>query len=141
MGNTGSAGFASPDIDSKTVDRIKLTAKNTKGSAENYSSPQAYKDSLSDRAQLATESTSQLSDSDVQERLHPTKPPIKVRGQMHKGGTIPETGLYKMEKGEKVIPSEGHAYENQKTEAMPNSPDAEGCGHWEIDGTSVKFVK
>jgi hypothetical protein len=46
-----------------------------------------------------------------------------------------------MEKGEKVIPSQGHAYENQKVEAMPNSPNAEGCGHWEIDGASVKFVK
>jgi hypothetical protein len=65
----------------------------------------------------------------------------RVKGKMHEGGTIHETGLYEMEKGEKVIPSKGHAYEHQDTESMPNTPCSEGQGHWEIDGTSVKFVK
>ena len=58
---------------------------------------------------------------------------------MHEGGTIHETGLYEMEKGEKVIPSKGHAYEHQVVEAMPNSPEAKGPGYWCIDGDKVAF--
>ena len=65
----------------------------------------------------------------------------RVKGKMHEGGTIHETGLYEMEKGEKVVPAKGHAYEHQDTPAMPNTPCSEGQGHWEIDGDSVKFVK
>jgi hypothetical protein len=63
------------------------------------------------------------------------------KGKLHAGGEVPETGLYEMEKGEKVIPAPQKAYQHEVVEAMPNSPSAEGCGHWEIDGTSVKFVK
>lgn len=63
----------------------------------------------------------------------------RVKGKMHEGGTVPETGMYEMEKGEKVIPAKGHAYEHQVTEAMPNSPEAKGPGYWCIDGDKVAF--
>jgi hypothetical protein len=66
---------------------------------------------------------------------------IVVRGSRHTGGIIPEDGLYSLKEGEKVIPAPQKAYQHEVVEAMPNSPSAEGCGHWEIDGTSVKFVK
>ena len=65
----------------------------------------------------------------------------RVKGKMHEGGVIPETGAYEMEKGESVIPAKGHAYEHEVVEAMPNSPDASGTGYWCIDGGSVKFHK
>lgn len=65
----------------------------------------------------------------------------RVKGKMHEGGLIEETGAYEMEKGEMVVPAHGHAYENEKVEAQANTPGSEGCGHWEIDGHSQKFVK
>jgi len=65
----------------------------------------------------------------------------RVKGKMHEGGTINESGLYEMEKGEKVIPAKGHAYEHQVVNAMPNSPDAHGVGYWCIDGDKVEFHK
>jgi hypothetical protein len=48
-----------------------------------------------------------------------------------------------MEKGKKVVPSKGHAYEHQVVEAYPTASCQGDCGtgHWEVDGTSVKFVK
>ncbi|SRR6266568_4547734 len=65
----------------------------------------------------------------------------RVKGKMHEGGLIEESGTYEMEKGEVVVPAKGHAYEHQNVEAMPNGPEAPCAGHWEIDGGSVKFVK
>ena len=67
----------------------------------------------------------------------------RVKGKMHEGGTIHETGLYEMEKGEKVVPSKGHAYEHQVVEAYPTASCQGDCGvgHYEISGSSVKFVK
>jgi hypothetical protein len=44
-------------------------------------------------------------------------------GKMHTGGTIPESGMYEMEKGEHVTPA---------AKSM--------SGHWEIDGASRKWV-
>jgi hypothetical protein len=67
----------------------------------------------------------------------------RVKGKMHSGGVVPEDGLYEMKKGEKVVPS-GHAdlaIKYECVEAFPNSPEASGTGHYEIDGNSVKFVK
>jgi hypothetical protein len=42
---------------------------------------------------------------------------------MHEGGTIPKSGMYEMEKGEKVTPA-------------PKGM----TGHWEINGSSKKWV-
>ena len=65
----------------------------------------------------------------------------RVKGKMHEGGTIKSTGLYEMEKGEKVIPAKGHAYEHLKVEAFPNHVESNGPGHYEIDGNDIKFVR
>ena len=87
-----------------------------------------------------------------------------IKGKLHEGGVVPESGAYEMQKGEMVIPASkpgmgGTMIEsgaerpmrpmptnrecvpNQPVSAMPNTPGSEGCGHWEIDGESVKFVK
>jgi hypothetical protein len=65
----------------------------------------------------------------------------RVKGKYHEGGTIPENGAYELEKGEKVIPAHGHAYEHQAVSAMPNSPGATGVGYWCIDGDKLEFHK
>ena len=38
------------------------------------------------------------------------------------------------------VPTNRECVPNQPVDAMPNSPEAHGEGHWEIDGKSVKFV-
>ena len=73
--------------------------------------------------------------------LQVLSPLAAIMGKLHGGGKIAKDGLYELQEGEKVLPAPQKAYQCEKVEAMPNSPDAEGCGHWEIDGTSVKFVK
>ena len=65
----------------------------------------------------------------------------RVKGKMHEGGVVKESGLYEMKKDEIVIPAKGGAYQHQEVSAPSNGPGSEGCGHWEIDGHYVKFVK
>jgi len=65
----------------------------------------------------------------------------KYRGKKHSGGDVTKDGLYELQEGEKVIPAPTKAYEHEEVCAMPCGPDAEGQGHWEIDGTDVKFAK
>jgi len=72
------------------------------------------------------------------------KPPMnapKAIGRYHSGGTIPKDGVYELEQGEKVIPNARKAYEHEEVCAPENTPAADGCGHWEIDGHTQKFVK
>ena len=56
----------------------------------------------------------------VRAKVHAKYPSI---GKMHEGGTIPKSGMYEMEKGEKVTPA-------------PKGM----TGHWEINGSSKKWV-
>lgn len=74
----------------------------------------------------------------VRAKVHAKFPTI---GKKHEGGLIEKTGPYEMEKGEMVIPAKGHAYEHEEVCAPSNTPEATGCGHWEMDGYDVKFVK
>ena len=65
----------------------------------------------------------------------------RVKGKMHEGGVVKESGLYEMKKDEIVIPAKGGAYGHQEVRAQANTPGSEGIGHWEIDGDSQKFVE
>jgi hypothetical protein len=65
----------------------------------------------------------------------------RVKGKMHEGGVVPESGLYEMKKDEIVIPAKGGAYGHQEMVAPSHSPESEGVGHWVIDGHDQKFVK
>ena len=60
-------------------DRGKIATDLAKPS-DFYSSPQAAKDDTKNRQDLATESVRTMSDEKVKEYLHPSKPPIRVRG-------------------------------------------------------------
>ena len=77
----------------------------------------------------------------------------RVKGKMHEGGVIPESGAYEMQKGEQVIPAPKRdslgapvvttrgAHPKQVVEAYPNNVEATGPGHYEVDCDSMKFVK
>jgi hypothetical protein len=79
----------------------------------------------------------------------------RVKGKMHSGGMIPEDGLYEMKKDEMVIPADTkgdyHFVSHTKnldvahvmeTKGFPSdSPEADGVGHWEVDGNDAKFIK
>jgi uncharacterized protein (UPF0333 family) len=65
----------------------------------------------------------------------------RVKGKMHEGGVIKESGLYEMKKDEIVIPAKGGAYAHQEVSAPSNSVESDGPGHWVIDGHDVKFVR
>lgn len=77
-------------------------------------------------------------------------------GKMHEGGVVPESGAYEMKKGEVVIPvgkpaDDYHFVSHTKnldtahvmeTKGFPSDgPEADGVGHWEVDGDDAKFVK
>lgn len=64
-----------------------------------------------------------------------------IKGKLHEGGVVKESGLYEMKKNEIVIPAKGGAYQHQEVSAQAHTPGSEGVGHWEIDGDSQKFVK
>jgi hypothetical protein len=94
--------------------------------------------------------------------LKAMSPLAALAGKMDAGGTVPKDGKYILKAGEKVtatkapgktmifagadrpmrpMPTNRECVPHQDVEAMPNSPTADGQGHWEIDGDSVKFVK
>jgi len=88
----------------------------------------------------------------------------KVKGRMHEGGTIPESGAYEMQKGEVVIPvmhkekndtGPKGSEERAGMETVSSTPNKgcccesqpvvdaghdSGTGHWEGQHTDVKFV-
>jgi hypothetical protein len=92
-------------INRATQNRMKLYASMTNPTPEriqSYGSPQEFKNAQPDLQQSAIESVRRPTDQQM------TAPPIRVRGgppAMHRGGIIPRTGIYRMQKGERVIPS------------------------------------
>jgi hypothetical protein len=84
----------------------------------------------------------------------------RVKGKMHEGGTVPESGTYEMKKGEMVIPAPEkgmqHAAAERPSRPVPsnrervghldveafcNDIESTGPGYYEINGTDKKFVR
>lgn len=74
-----------------------------------------------------------------------------IKGTLHGGGVVPESGKYELEVGEMVVPASMKAgmrehgvqpMPKQDVKAYPASGPAEamGPGHWEVDDLDAKFV-